>query len=339
MHVRLKPLHAQTIVITGATSGIGLATARAAAEAGASVVLVARNEPELREICEDIRARGGLADHVAADVGSRDELRRVVDTVIQRYGGFDTWVNNAGTSIYAQLWDTPEQDHRQLFETNYWGVVHGSLEALRHLRRHGGALINIGSVLSDMPAALQGAYTASKHAVQGFTSSLRLELIHDGAPVSVTLIKPSGIATPFPEHARNYMDEAARVPPPAYHPRLVADAILHAATIPARELVVGGAGRMMTLFARLLPNLADRVYARALYPASLVSGRPNDSRPGLYRASSEGRELGGHPPIVRETSLYTAVERRPIMSLALTAAALALATGLARRRSRSAAWR
>src|SRR5690606_10484004 len=110
-----------------------------------------------------------------------------------------TWVNDAGVSIYARLEDTPDEDHQRMFQTNYWGVVFGSLEALKHLKRNGGALINIGSVTSDVPTPLLSAYTASKHAVKGFTDSLRLELLHEDAPVSVTLIKPSGIHTPFSE--------------------------------------------------------------------------------------------------------------------------------------------
>jgi short-subunit dehydrogenase len=195
MRIKLKPLREQTIVITGASSGIGLCTARDAARRGANVVLVARNGEALDRICTDIRAQGGRADYVVADVGKREDMRRVADTVIERHGGFDTWVNNAGIGVYATLEQTSDEDHHRLFQTNYWGVVYGSTEALRHLRKRGGALINIGSISSEMPAPILSAYTATKFAVKGFTDSLRLELMHDGAPVSVTLTGTGSVET------------------------------------------------------------------------------------------------------------------------------------------------
>src|SRR5207237_3691332 len=139
---------------------------------------------------------------------------------------------NAGVSVYGKLMDVPLADLRQLFETNFWGVVYGSRVACEYLRMRGGALINIGSTLSDRAIALQGIYSASKHAVKGFTDALRMELEEQGAPVSVTLIQPTSINTPFPRHAKNYMEAEATLPPPVYAPDVVADAILHCAENP-----------------------------------------------------------------------------------------------------------
>lgn len=244
MKIKLKPLSEQTIVITGASSGIGLCTARMAADSGARVVLISRNEDALKRVVSLIEGEGGQADYIVADVGDRDAIRDAVNTVVERHGGFDTWVNNAGVGIYATLEETTDKDHHRIFQTNYWGVVYGSLEALRHLKQRGGALINVGSISSEMPAPILSAYTASKFAVKGFTDSLRLELMHEDAPVSVTLIKPSGIHTPFGEHAHNYMMARSQVPPPVYHPKLVANAILHSAEHPTRDVLVGAsAGR------------------------------------------------------------------------------------------------
>src|SRR5690606_11032654 len=175
--VKLKPLNEQTIVITGGSSGIGLATAKRAAEQGANVVIVARNEEGLKKAAEDIRAEGGQCDWVQADVGVRDEVRAAVRTVIERHGGFDTWVSNAGVGVYAKLEELGDEDHRRLFDTNYWGVVHCATEALPHLKQRGGALITTGSISSQMPAPILSAYTASKFAVKGYIDSLRLELI------------------------------------------------------------------------------------------------------------------------------------------------------------------
>jgi NAD(P)-dependent dehydrogenase (short-subunit alcohol dehydrogenase family) len=205
MSVRLKPVEQQVIVLTGATSGIGLATAHALADRGARLVLVSRNAEALEEVADECRERGGEAVTVAADVGSHDDLERVARTAIERFGGFDTWINNAGVAIYGTCEEVPLEDHRRLFETNYWGVVHGSLIAASHLRGKGGKIINTGSVLGDRAMILQGPYSASKHAVDGFTDALRMDLETGDTPISVTQIKPSAIDTPYMEHARSYL--------------------------------------------------------------------------------------------------------------------------------------
>jgi short-subunit dehydrogenase len=190
--IKLKPLNEQVIVITGATSGIGLATARAAAKAGARVMLAGRDEAALKTITVDLNATGAQVDYVIADMRDTAQVQAAADRAIQRYGGFDTWVNNAGGSIYGRFDEVPMEEQQDLFDTNYWGIVRGSTVAVAYLRQHGGALINLGSEVSDIAIPLQSAYVASKHAVKGFTDALRLELIDERAPVSVTLIKPSG---------------------------------------------------------------------------------------------------------------------------------------------------
>jgi len=261
---RHKPLSSQVVVITGASSGIGLATALAAAERGAKVMLASRNEKILADVAHDIQERGGEARYIVTDVSSRDDLETLAAETIRAYGGFDTWVNNAGLSIFGRIEDVSDADHRRLFEVNFWGVVYGSTVALRHLKTRGGALINLGSVASDMAFPVQGMYCASKHAIKGFTDALRMELEEEGAPVSVTLIKPASIDTPFPEHAKNYMDRQPKLPPPVYDPQDVADAILHAAEHGSRDIYVGGGGKLMSSLRKRLPLATDWMGAHLL---------------------------------------------------------------------------
>ncbi len=239
---RLKPLREQTIVVTGGSSGNGLATAREAVTRGAAVVLAARNGEALEAIRQEIVGNGGRAAIVVADVANAADVERIADTAVAEFGGFDSWVNDAAAATYGSVEEVSLQDHRRIFDVNYFGVLQGSLVALRHLRaRGGGAIVNLGSVLSDRAMILQGPYSASKHAVQAATDALRMELERDRAPISVTLIKPGSIATPYPEHARNYMDAPPRLPPLLYDPALVADAILFACENPRRQLYVGAA--------------------------------------------------------------------------------------------------
>src|SRR5690242_9352132 len=207
MAIKLKPLDQQVMVITGASSGIGLCTAMTAAKRGAKVVLASRSEQTLNEICQKIRAEGGVAVSVACDVAKREDCQAAADAAVGQFGRIDTWVNNAGVAIYGRLDEVSEEDSRRLFNTNFWGVVNGSLVALPYLKENGGALINLGSEVSDAVAPLLGMYSASKHAVKGFTDSLRVEIEHvDKAPVSITLIQPTAVNTPFDEHGKNYMD-------------------------------------------------------------------------------------------------------------------------------------
>ncbi len=330
--MHLKPLEQQTIVITGGTSGIGLATAKMAARRGANVVILARNAEGLEKVAADIRRDGGRCDHVEADMGSRAAVRAAIDTIVARHGGFDTWVNNAGIGAYSRVEELSDEDHEQMIQTNYWGVVYGSTEALRHLRARGGALINVGSISSEVQAPLLSLYTASKFAVKGFTDSLRLELMHDRAPVSLTLIQPSGIHTPFGRHAKNLMDARSKVPPPVYAPELVADAILHAAAHPRRDIVIGGAGRAMTWLSNNAPSLADALFSRAFFKTARDEDRPKRSQNGGFDTHGRAGDLyGDQEDAMRTFSVWTSLQLRP--EKVLPAGALAGAAGLAAART------
>lgn len=317
MKVRLKKIREQVIVITGASSGIGLATARMAARRGARVVAAARNQEAIRKLCDEIHAAGGDARWVPADVSREAEVARIAGEAIGQYGRIDTWVNNAGVSVYGKILDVSIDDARRLFETNFWGVVYGSRAAVHYLRQQGGALINVGSVVSDAAVPLQGFYSASKHALRGFTDALRMELENDNVPISVTTIKPGPIDTPYLQHAKNYMEDEPSHAPPVYDPKLVAEAILHAAEHPVRDLPVGGGGKLMSVMGRFTPRAADK-YMESVVASQTHSGRPREAHDdGLYSASSGGEERGNYQGMVRRRSAYTSAAMHPVIAGAL----------------------
>ncbi len=320
MAVTLKPLSQQTIVVTGASSGIGLATARRAAREGARVVLVARNEDALIEAVESIRVRGGRATHLAIDVTAADAPERIGQKARETFGGFDGWVNDAAVALYAPLLDTGLDEQRRAFDVGYFALVAGSLYAARELTaRGGGAIVNVGSILSDRSVPLQGAYSAMKHAVQGFTEALRMELESDGRPISVTLIKPAAIDTPYPEHARNRMDKPARVPPVVYDPELVAKAICFALAHPKRDLTIGGTGMVMTKMSNLLPRSADRFMEAFFGEAAQTIDTPAEpgAKDNLFEPRKDGRERSNQDIHVRKQSLALEAQMRPWTTLAI----------------------
>ncbi len=325
-----KPLSEQVVVVTGASSGIGLATARAAAARGAKVMLASRNREALADIVHDIQERGGEAQFVVTDVTSREDLETLAAETIRAYGGFDTWINDAGLSIFGRLDEISDEDHRRLFEVNFWGVVFGSTVALRHLKTRGGALINLGSVASDMALPIQGMYSASKHAIKGFTDALRMELVNERAPVTVTLIKPASIDTPFPQHAKNTMDREPKLPPPVYHPRDVADAILYAAEHGTRDIYVGGGGRLMSGLSHWAPRVTDWMGGHLMAPMQQSHDPATGSEGALYAVGQDGAARGTSPHLVRR-SLYTRGATHPLATTAVLAGLFVAGAFLARK--------
>jgi short-subunit dehydrogenase len=311
MRVKLKPIADQVIVITGASSGIGRATAIMAASRGAMVVIAARGEAALYALADEIATSGGRAIVIPCDVSDPASIRHLADTVIARCGRIDTWVNNAGVAIAARLEDLPLDHARRLFDVNFWGVVNGSLAALPYLDKQGGALINLGSFTSDVAAPFMGMYSASKQAIKGYTDALRIEVAMDDRPISITLIKPAPIATPVLQHQRNLLDRQATMPPPFYRPEDVARTILYAAEHPVRDLFVGGSARIGSIFGQMLPSIADAsaaIFARQIFKTDQPPTRRPDN---LYEpsrpATADGDTHGHHP----RPSIYTALRTRP----------------------------
>lgn len=319
----LKPVASQVIVITGASSGIGLATALSAAHKGARVVLASRNELALAETQRKIEDAGGEAIHVVADVGNAEDVQKIANAAIAAYGGFDTWVNCAGVSIIGKMEEINDDDNRRLFETNFWGLVYGSQIAAAHLKYKGGAIINLGSLLSDIAMPMQGMYSASKHAVKGFTDAFRTELEADKARVSLTLVKPAAIATPFFAHAKNYTHQEVKAPAPVYAPEEVAYAILHAAENRVRDVRVGGAGVVMAGANAHAPRLMDWISEKFMINSQFSDAPKSRYKNNLHEAGNDGDVYGKNMPPAMP-SIYTRASLHPVTtSIVVTALSVA----------------
>ena len=335
----LKPLLEQAIVITGASSGIGLVTAKQAASRGARVVLAARNEADLQAAVDEIRHNGGRAIYVVADVANPADVELIARRAIGEFGRIDTWVNNAAVSMYGRVMELSLEEARRQFDVNYWGQVYGCRVAVPYLLDEGGAIINVGSALCDRAIPLQGNYCAAKHALRAFTETLRMELEAQGAPIAVTLIKPASIDTPFFEKARTYLKVEPQPVPPVYAPEIVADAILHCATHPMRDIYVGGSGRFIGA-ANMFPRLADRYMERTMFESQqtdipITAARADNLfHPVEHDGGERGRTWQGR---TKGTSVYTTVALRPRVTAAamLGAAAIGGLTFLSARRRQS----
>ena len=313
-----KKLSEQIIVITGASSGIGLCTAEQAAAKGAKLVLVSRNEQALKEICDRLNAEEEISTYVVADVGKEEEVQRIADAAIERFGRFDTWINNAGVLAYSELGDLPTGDHKRIFQTNYWGTVYGSQVAQAHFKQHqdGGVIINIASINAQMPVPILGAYSASKAAVKAYSDVLRMELSHEKAPIAVTVVMPSGVSTPISEHAPSYTGDEGKVMPPLYDPTLVAEAILTAAQKNIRDVTVGEAGKLGIMAWTMLPSVMGKFVGWMLPKAQSTGEEPTQNN-NLYSPGKDGQVYLDGKPHGISNSLSTKARLNPGVSLGI----------------------
>ena len=257
MNIVLKPIGVQTVVVFGASSGIGRLTALHFAARGAKLCVAARGEEGLKSLVEEIEAAGGEAFYVTADAADFEQVKTVAEKCVERYGRLDTWVHAAAAFLFATVEETTPEEYERVMKVNLLGQIYGAKAALPHLKQRGGALIHVSSVEAIRTAPYQSAYGASKHALNGFLQVLRVELAHERVPVSVTQILPAAINTPIYEKGRNKMPFKVRPVPPIYHPQIVVDAIAYAAENPSRDIIAGGAGLGVVYAERLSPTLAD----------------------------------------------------------------------------------
>jgi len=258
--MQLKPISQQIVAVVGASSGIGRLTALEFAAKGAKVVVSARSQEGLETLVKEIQSQGGEAVAVVADVKNFEQVKAIADKAIEQYGRLDTWVHAAATGILAPFEKITPEEFQQVIDVNLMGQVHGAMAALPHLKREGrGALIHISSMEGRRALPLQSPYSAAKHGVEGFLESLRVELQHEGIPISVTSIKPAVINTPFYNKVQTKLGVKPTGIPPYYEPSLVADAILYVAEHPTRDFIVGDVGKVLDVLQRLSPELVDSI--------------------------------------------------------------------------------
>ena len=291
-----KDLRNKVIVITGASSGFGKGTALKFAEAGASVVVAARRDDLLEDLARECEARGGHALVVPTDVSDVSEVEALAKATISSFGRIDVWINNAGVGALGRFEEVPLEDHMQVIDTNLLGTIYGSYFALRQFKQqNSGILINVASVLGKEPAPYYSSYAASKHGVVGLSGALRQELQEAGIKnVHVCTVMPTSMDTPFFEHEANYTGHEASPIPPVYEPDKVIDTLFQLATDPEDEVVVGGAGKIMTFLHRMMPQTMESVMAKQTHKEQMEKAPPAGPTKGsVHEPEQAGSEVTG----------------------------------------------
>lgn len=333
--MQLKPINQQVVAVVGASSGIGRETAIQFAKKGASVIVSARSESGLASLVDEIQSFGGLATAVVADVTVFEQVQAIADKAIQLYGRLDTWVHLAAVNLYATFEQTTTEEFKRVVDVNLIGQVHGAMAALPYLKREGrGALIHVSSVEAKRSLPYHSAYAAAKHGIDGFLEALRVELMHEKVPVSVTNIMPASIDTPLFNKSRTKIGVKPQGLPPLYSPQAVADAILYVAEHPRRDFVVGDAGVMMLLGQRLSPQLMDTFMLLTGFQGQKTSQPKSEDAPdNLFEAIAGFDRVEGDFSSKTQPSVSTWLNTHPtakwgaIASVVVAVGALAFLTG------------
>ena len=329
----------EVVVITGASAGVGRATARAFAARGAHVGLIARGRGGLEGARRDVEAAGGRAIVLPADVADADAVEDAAAEVEAAFGPIDVWVNNAMASVFSPVKQMEPADYRRVTEVTYLGTVHGTLAALkRMLPRDRGSIVQVGSALAYRGIPLQSAYCAAKHAIQGFCDSLHSELIHDKSRVRLTMVQMPALNTPQFTWVKSRLPRKAQPVPPIFQPEVAAEAIVWAAHHNRRSLMVGWPTVEAIVGNQIAPGLLDAYLAWTCYDGQMT-GEPEDpGRPdNLYEPVDRDRDHGAHGPfasrsIHRSWQLWADMNRGWLALAGGGLAALALAATLKGRR-------
>jgi NAD(P)-dependent dehydrogenase (short-subunit alcohol dehydrogenase family) len=325
------------VVITGASAGVGRATAQAFARRGARIGLLARGAEGLAGARRDVEAAGGKALVLPTDVADAAAVEAAAAAVEQRFGPIDIWINNAMASVFAPVQETTPEEYRRVTEVTYLGVVHGTLAALRRMvPRNRGVIVQVGSALAYRGIPLQSAYCAAKHAIQGFHDSLRSELIHDGSHVHVTMVQLPALNTPQFGWVKSRLPNKAQPVPPIFQPEVAAKAIVWAADHPRRELYVGWPTVKAILGNKLFAGLLDRYLAQAGYQGQQTAEPADPHRPhNLWQPVDDTHDRGAHGSFdrrARDTSLQLwATMHRRLFALGGAGLASLLGVGYFRR--------
>ncbi|HEY1920640.1 MAG TPA: SDR family oxidoreductase [Streptosporangiaceae bacterium] len=332
----------ETVMITGASGGIGRAVARLYGERGANVGLIARGQAGLAGAAADVENAGGKALAVPTDVAEFEQVDAAAGQVEEQFGPIGTWINVAFASVFAPFEEITPEEFRRVTEVSYLGYVHGTMAALARMRpRDEGTIVQVGSALGQRSIPLQSAYCGAKHAINGFTSSLRCELLHEHSGVHVTVVQMPAVNTPQFSWVRSRLPRHPQPVPPIYQPEVAARGVLYAADHPARRQYWVGASTAATLLAdKLAPAVLDRYLARTGFDSQQTGEREPGDKPGNLAEPADrsgAEDYGAHGEFDDKSHPRSAqlwLSHHPRLATALAAGAATAAALTARRLTR-----
>jgi NAD(P)-dependent dehydrogenase (short-subunit alcohol dehydrogenase family) len=328
--MQLKPIAQQVVAVVGAASGIGRDTALRFARMGAKVSLSARSQSGLESLAEEIRSFGGEAITVVADVSDFEQVKAIAEKTVAAFGRLDTWVHAPATSVFATFENLSPEEFKRVIDVSLMGQVYGAMAALPYLRQEGrGALIHVSSMEGRRSLPYQSAYSTAKHGVEGFLESLRVELMHENVPISVTSIKPSVINTPFYNNGATKLGVKPTGIPPYYQPSLVTDAIVYAAEHSTRDLIVGDVGKILDVLQRVSPGLVDALLVAIGFQFQKTEETKSYAPNNLYEAMPENDRIEGDFGHLAIPSFTDWIDREPLLKWGALAGAVLGAGALA----------